>query len=982
MLSTGLHQYTSSSSFGHLPSPNILGHDSSSTTTTTNTTATLNSQRLPGSTAAFDALPHGPQYALHQYPQGHHHHLHHLHHLHHHPLLDGKTYVKQRPHPYVNGSSSSAALPRTQKASMAHDRPGRSSAAAGPVRRRISRACDQCNQLRTKCDGKNPCAHCVEFGLTCEYVRERKKRGKASRKDIAQQQAAQAAAQVQRAEAGRASSGSGQSLSAEEQNGTDGRPDSDRPDHHHRTSVTDFSTPSLPLPPSTSSLGGSRGSRMTLMNMSDYGSLDDYHRNVVSPGAANAHIMLQHGANSLPHSMLPTNGLSGFGDSTYAMLSPQSQHGQSNGFRLPPGDSPLSGLLGNSPVTGSPGWLSLPSPSTALYSQQAHYPANQTLRYPVLQPLVPHLGSIVPVSLACDLLDLYFQSSSSAFMQPISPYVLGYVFRKRSFLRQHNPRVCSPALLASMLWIGAQTHESAFLTSPPSTRGKVCQKLLELTVGLLKPLIHTPEASNHASPNFAANTVINGVALGGFGVAVTGRAQEVEGASPGSSGALDDVATYIHLATVVSASEYKAASLRWWNAAWSLARELKLGRELPPNPSANTRGNEEDMDADGEADIDMDYGHVADTQHHGIDGSSHQTSGLVSEEEREERRRIWWLLYTMDRHLALCYNRPLFLLDKECDSLLQPLDESRWQAGEYFTGDSDQINSDQSSYYRRRGPSFECTGHAIFGFFTPLMTILGAIVDLSHAKNHPRFGNRFRNRPEWEDHAAEIGQQLEAYGRSLQDFEARYTTNLSDGSNLEMDTNGLDLGTPSAHSVNSSGSRITESILQTKIVVAYATHLMHTLHILLNGKWDPISLLDDNDLWISSQSFVTATGHAVSAAEALSDILEYDPDLSFMPFFFGIYLLQGSFLLLLIADKLQGEASPSVVKACETIVRAHEACVVTLNTEYQRNFRKVMRSALAQVRGRCLEDWGEQQLRRREVLALYRWTGDGTGLAL
>ena len=54
-----------------------------------------------------------------------------------------------------------------------------------------------------------------------------------------------------------------------------------------------------------------------------------------------------------------------------------------------------------------------------------------------------------------------------------------------------------------------------------------------------------------------------------------------------------------------------------------------------------------------------------------------------------------------------------------------------------------------------------------------------------------------------------------------------------------------------------------------------------------------------------------------------------------MPFFFGIYLLQGSFLLLLIADKLQVEASASVVRACETIVRAHEACVVTLSTEYQ-----------------------------------------------
>jgi hypothetical protein len=33
--------------------------------------------------------------------------------------------------------------------------------AGGPIRRRITRACDQCNQLRTKCDGQNACAHCV-----------------------------------------------------------------------------------------------------------------------------------------------------------------------------------------------------------------------------------------------------------------------------------------------------------------------------------------------------------------------------------------------------------------------------------------------------------------------------------------------------------------------------------------------------------------------------------------------------------------------------------------------------------------------------------------------------------------------------------------------------------------------------------------------------------------------------------------------------
>jgi len=270
------------------------------------------------------------------------------------------------------------------------------------------------------------------------------------------------------------------------------------------------------------------------------------------------------------------------------------------------------------------------------------------------------------------------------------------------------------------------------------------------------------------------------------------------------------------------------------------------------------------------------------------------------------------------------------------------------------------------------------------------MTILGEIVDLNHAKNHPRFGVGFRSVQEWDDHSHEISLQLEAYGRSLKEFEQRHLSNSEDrGENSNLTMEGLssnnmnDISSPSGHSVNTSTSRMTtESDIQTRIVVAYGTHVMHVLHILLTGKWDPISLLDDNDLWISSQSFINATGHAVSAAEAIESILEYDPGLEFMPFFFGVYLLQGSFLLLLIADKLQSEASPSVVKACETIVRAHEACVVTLNTEYQRNFRKVMRSALAQVRGRVPEDFGEQQLRRRDVLSLYRWTGDGTGLAL
>ncbi|KAK3720999.1 hypothetical protein LTR37_003289 [Vermiconidia calcicola] len=956
--------------------------------------------------SGLDTLAEGSQYALQQ-----------LHQQQGMQALNGE----RRPpkHRQSFGGTGANGMSGARRGSGGATKSGRTASLNGQaVRRRISRACDQCNQLRTKCDGKNPCAHCVEFSLSCEYARERKKRGKASRKDLAAQQAVAVA------------QSDGNALSPRSGNENESDEALDEIEHHgikRRRSSSEFQQPQLPPPRSSTmtnqqlpnatlpslehggmvtnmTTGGERQQNRAMsidqptpghvlptprlpsvgmhdrgmpLPMGDYGSLDNYHRSVLHPASTvTGHNILHSGASAMPTSMIHGGSITGYGQSPYAVPSPGSQQGN---YTMPfqMGESPISAnFFGHSPIAGSPGWLSLPSPSAALYPGLQQVSSNQTLRYPVLRPLLPHISAFIPIGLACDLLELYFSSTSSAFMQPQSPYILGYVFRKRSFLRQNNPRLCSPALLASMLWVAAQTTESAFLTSPPSARGKICQKLLELTVGLLKPLIHAPTDGH---PGYAANTVINGVALGGFGVALPGQAHEMDGASTGASGALDDVATYVHLATVVSASEYKAASLRWWNASWSLARELKLGRELPPNPEPTDENElvEGQMGANGES-----MGGMA----HGNGQVSGNTHGSVSDEDREERRRIWWLLYTVDRHLALCYNRPLYLLDIECDGLLQPENDVVWQTGEYYQSE----NRPEASYYRRRGPCFECNGHSIFGYFLPLMTILGEIVDLNHARNHPRFGLRVRSGNEWDDQAHEISQQLEAYGRSLKDFEAQNVLQPPahepkrgpDGAANGESTLHEELS-PSNQSVGTSTSgRITEAMLQTKIVVAYGTHLMHTLHILLNGKWDPISLLDDNDLWISSQSFIAATGHAVSAAEAINEILDYDPDLSFMPFFFGIYLLQGSFLLLLIADKLQGEASPSVVKACETIVRAHEACVVTLNTEYQRNFRKVMRSALSQVRGRMVEDFGEQQLRRREVLALYRWTGDGTGLAL
>lgn len=826
---------------------------------------------------------------------------------------------------------------------------------------------------------KRPANFPTEFGLTCEYVRERKKRGKASRKDIAQQQAAAAAAAA--ANNGTAPpSGDSTVGSPQSQDQKSSDPAQSNLDQIEQRPLPDLPPPSIPPPArsgsmtTTRSLDGSamyenvapmpRTITMGALDSSisetnihqmavpsdsinpmqpprlqtqglamhnpipEYPAMDDFHRNMMHNSP---HPMVQNGM----HQIIGPSGITEYSDSPYSMISPQSVQAPHNIFRIQSAESPIPAYNLHSPVSSSPGWMSLPSPSTTtMYQSAQHTNPPQQLRYPVLQPLVPHLTSIMPLTLAYELLELYFQSSSAALMQPVSPYVLGYVFRKRSFLRPDNPRVCNPALLASMLWIGCLTSESPYLSSTPSARSQVSEKLINLTISLLKPLVHASPGEEVNSPSFT-NSVVGGTTLTTFGM----PAQDAEIGLPGAPGGLDDVATYMHLAIVISASEYKAASLRWWNAAWSLARELRLGKEVPLTPPPER----DDGDDDAPVEVDM--------EQHGFGAQVPQPNGQaqdsLTEEQREERRRIWWLLYTVDRHLALCYNRPLSLLDFECDGLLQPVDDSLWQAGDFYTGDtaahtsfSDPASASPSLHHNvahplpRRGLSFESSGHSIFGFFLPLMTILGEIVDLNHARQHPRFG-RFRNGADWDELEKEITRQLEAYGESLHQLKNHAEREAREAHEEAMHSHPS--ATLSGTSTSSASRTVAtqESLMRAKIVVAYGTHLMHTLHILLNGKWDPISLLDDNDLWISSQSFIDATGHAVSAAEALNDILELDPDLSFMPFFFGIYLLQGSFLLLLIADKLRGEASEAVVKSCETIVRAHEACIVTLNTEYQ-----------------------------------------------
>jgi hypothetical protein len=204
------------------------------------------------------------------------------------------------------------------------------------------------------------------------------------------------------------------------------------------------------------------------------------------------------------------------------------------------------------------------------------------------------------------------------------------------------------------------------------------------------------------------------------------------------------------------------------------------------------------------------------------------------------------------------------------------------------------------------------------------MVILGNIMHLHHCQIHPMLGGFPKEKAVLQIECMLSQHQqdlinLDAGGRLYSVEKSTFEENSSYVRNLWL----------SATDGASEESRL-------PFVVAYSTYILHVLYVLLHGKWDPISMIEDNDDWITSTQFVTCASHAISASETLSKILSLDPELVFMPYLFGIYLLQGSFMVLLFADRMpQLGPNKPVAEICETIIRAHEVSAITLDTMFQ-----------------------------------------------
>ncbi|KAF5119919.1 hypothetical protein DV452_001370 [Geotrichum candidum] len=358
---------------------------------------------------------------------------------------------------------------------------------------------------------------------------------------------------------------------------------------------------------------------------------------------------------------------------------------------------------------------------------------------------------------------------------------------------------------------------------------------------------------------------------------------------------LDEIIAYINVGIVSSASEFKGSSLRWWAIAWCMARVLKLNKEIPS----------------------------------------------LEEEAREERRRVWWTLFMIDRHLGLCYNRPCTLLDSESLELFFPISMEIWDSDSLLYPPEDDRN-------RRRGPQCKVIEVGLFGMYLPLMTLLGGIIDIHFLAMSPVLSGK--------EHVLKL--LRESYRHRLSAFQFSLEEYYSQMS-----------GPPN-------------TLLQSWR--EYCQCFIQVFYILLEGFWDPTEMLDDIDVLLNDTRFTRCLANSIQASKHVQKILVLDPDLQVIPFFFGVQLLQAGFIPFCMSERYGSHTSTDVAQACEIFIRAHEVCIVTLSTQYQVHFRFIMRGVIRDMKHATVSvnDRIDSTRRRREIMSMYRWNAGGTGLAI
>lgn len=306
----------------------------------------------------------------------------------------------------------------------------------------------------------------------------------------------------------------------------------------------------------------------------------------------------------------------------------------------------------------------------------------------------------------------------------------------------------------------------------------------------------------------------------------------------------------------------KKDCLKWWDKAVSLVKQLGFNSEAAI---------------------------VSDT-------CSAQRTLTAVRETHEERRRAYWLVYSVDRHLAFSFNKPLQIHDAGCD-VLSPLPEWIWR-------DLDQIPAENLPP-QNYGPPLHISGTGFFEYFLPLMAILGDIIELHSRSQHPRLGR---------DHALDldkpglsgtIGSTLARCQHSLNMLQA--ASALIESGSLVPGCEGDQLAWPTAISLSPTDIsaradlagvawKISRLRQHTDLVLAYSQYMLWILHMLLSAQWEMNTRATVWSYLGSARAFTythTSTVHHMAARQYIGRLVEVDKDLCFIPWIFAVYLYHG-----------------------------------------------------------------------------------------
>ncbi|KAL4736084.1 fungal-specific transcription factor domain-containing protein [Aspergillus similis] len=526
-----------------------------------------------------------------------------------------------------------------------------------------------------------------------------------------------------------------------------------------------------------------------------------------------------------------------------------------------------STIQGSATCIPSYGYFPLDLSSLAMLSHKVY--SIPSCRYPCLNQVLPLLQGTMTAENACELLDIYFADPEAGGSISGSLYVLSPIIRMQSLLRETNPRPVSPALLMIILWCVSHTANLDIFPDL-STRVRVTQRLYFLSMKLL-------QARDCESWHQAAGEWVPLSDMPLYGTSIdTGPSAVCDGKVEQG---VDDVLSYVLLTCVVSATEFKDECLKWWSKAVRLVK--RLGFHSEARIAENT--------------------------------PSLQQMSLTAREEHEERRRVFWLVYSLDRHLALSFNEPLHILDSECQ-VLCPLPERVWQ------------NLDQIPLIdippRIIGPPTFITGTTFFEYFLPFMAILGDIIELRSRNQHPRLGGF-----DGSCLTRTIEAALADCEYSLHILQAVQGLTVTCSDEFSMVPNSTSLFGDSA----SRASSTKPEPRRADVAVSYGQYMIQVLHILLQRGWDPVTIGLD-----ASCAPLACTAHSVTAGEAIDQILNLDPGLSFIPFVFGTYLFHGSLEFLSVVHQISQVGAMDLAKqGCGAVLRAHEVALKTLDSSFQ-----------------------------------------------